>query len=89
MFIRMREGDLVRLKELFIPDSAAIRGYRYGVVTGILRRDDGNASSEVVEILVQLCEGDRTLPYTDRWGLRPTYSFYPNEVEPIDQTEDD
>jgi hypothetical protein len=80
----MQEGDLVRLTKLFIPSSESVRGYRYGIVTGILRRDDGDSSSEIIEILVQLCEGDRTLFYTDQWGLHPTYSFYPHEVEPVE-----
>jgi len=79
----MQEGDLVKLKKLFIPGSTAIRGYRYGVIVGIIRSDDKNSSSEIKELLVQLCEGDRTLFYTDRWGTRPTYSFYPNEIESV------
>ncbi len=84
----MQDGDLVRLKELFIPGPGAMRGYRYGVVAGILRRNDGESSSEMTEILVQLCEGDRTQFYTDSWGVCPTYSFYPDEVEPVEQAHD-
>lgn len=81
----MQEGDLVRLKETFIPDSMARQGYQYGVITGIIRQDDGNPSSEVAEVLVQLCEGDRTRVYTDQWGVQPTYSFYPDEIADVVQ----
>jgi hypothetical protein len=82
----MHVGDLIRLKQLFIPTTKAIRGYRYAVVHSIIRLDEADSASEVIELLVKLCEGDRTLPYTDEWGTQPIYSFYLNEVERADDT---
>lgn len=79
----MQVGDRVRLNQLFIPTATSIKGYRYATICDFLRRDASDPMSEIMEILVHLCDGDRTLFHVDEWGIRPLYSFDPDEIECI------
>ncbi|MEB3212759.1 MAG: hypothetical protein VKL39_15470 [Leptolyngbyaceae bacterium] len=80
----MQVGDLIRLKQIFMPSASAKRGYRYATIFELIRTDDADPTSPITEILAQLCEGDRSFPYTDTSGTQPIYSFYPDEIEPLD-----
>ena len=82
----MQAGDLVRLKQLFIPSHKAYRGYRYALIVSIIWIDDYTSMPKITEILVHLCERDRTLLYIDELGIQPIYSFYPDEVEPVEES---
>ena len=82
----MQAGDLVRLKQLFIPSHRAYRGYRYALVVNIIWTDDDALTPRVAEILAHLCDSNRTLFYVDESGIQPIYSFYPDEVEPVEES---
>ncbi|MEM7773460.1 MAG: hypothetical protein AAGA75_22225 [Cyanobacteria bacterium P01_E01_bin.6] len=82
----MKTDDLIKLKQLFIPTPTSNRGYQYAVIVDLIRTNENSAFSSGIEILAHLCEGDRTSIYTDEFGSDPIYSFYLDEVEPVEES---
>ena len=90
----MNQGDLVRLKQPFSPDSRSSQVYQFGVVVEIISLDlsPGDATTgkssqsseqwdwQKTEVLLYLYAPDAQDIYRDSQGEPALYSFYGNEV---------
>lgn len=87
----MQIGDVVRLRYPFRPEAYLNRGYRYGVVVGIVRAEEPSPSADsavpnlapVLEVVVQLYDLERAEIYRDLAGIQPLYSFYAGELDGV------
>jgi hypothetical protein len=71
----MREGDLVRLKQSFLPMHDSLHTYRFGQVVALVTVDARTA------VLIYLCDRQGHSIYTDEKKQPVIYSFWSNEVE--------
>lgn len=81
----MKIGDLIRLKRPFAPDPHASIHYPFAIVVELIYASSpaGSDETDIAEVLVYLCAGDRTSIYVDEFGVRPLYSFGINEIAEI------
>lgn len=79
----MKVGDLVRLKQPFIPAIAAFQVYHFGLVLEVVTEGSDT------DVLVHLFDPASCTIYTDESGFKAVYGFQLNEVECIDDLPSD
>jgi hypothetical protein len=79
----MKTGDIVRLKKPFAPVQGKTGAFQYGIVAGVIKSDRQHPSSAAAEIILTLFDPAAEQVYTDETGAKALYSFYLDEIDPI------
>lgn len=73
-------GDIVRLKQSFIPPSHDRHIYRFAIVVGLVSMP---TSQDKYQIIVHLYDPNSGSTYVDDLGTEAMYSFGSDEVEKV------
>ena len=71
----VKVGDLVRLKQPFVPEILSLQVYDFGIVAGIVSEES------TAEVLLHLFDPKSSNFYRDETGIKAIYSFQLDEVE--------
>lgn len=81
----MKPGDRVRLKSPFQPEIKLLRRYQHAEIVGVIPPGVA-AADDPGEVVVHLYDDDLNTFYTDEADIRPLYSFTPDEIIPLEDS---